>query len=170
VNRALLIAAAFALSAPPVAAQDATPVVQAARPSLDWMVGEWAGEGVLFGRPSKVTMSVKPAIGGNGVALDYAIKIQASDKAPAMDFAAHAFFREGAKGRWAGRWGDNFGNLHDVSGRIDGQAMYTMWGSPDTEMGKSSYVIDAGAMVITDHVVRGRGEFEQFAMSRLTKK
>jgi hypothetical protein len=169
-SRVLLIASAFVLSALPVAAQDTAPVVQAAKPSLDWMVGEWAGEGEHFGRLSRVTMTVRPILGGTGIALDYTVDVEHGKKESAMAYAAHAFFQAGKDGRWTGRWAGNFGFLHDVVGRVDGQSLNTIWGSPATEIGRSRYAIENGAMTVEDYSLRGTGEFSVFGKSRLMKK
>lgn len=168
--RAALISAAFVLSALPVAAQQVAPVAQVAKPSLDWMVGDWAGEGIHFGRPSRVTITVRPILGGMGVALDYTVDVAPGEKAPAMAYKAHAFFHSGNDDRWIGRWAGNFGYLHDVIGRVDGHALNTIWGSPATEIGRSRYAIENGAMTVEDYSLRGTGEFGVFGKSRLMKK
>ncbi len=167
--RLYLALALVTLSNPAFSQPSIAPAVTVA-PSLDWMIGEWAGEGTLFGRPSRVSLSVKPILGGKAVALDYAVSVNTEGEKPAINFTSHGFYRATKGKRWEGRWVDNFGNLHDLNGRIDGTSLIAMWGSPGTEIGRTRYALEGGALLLTDQALMDSGVMEVFATSRLSKK
>lgn len=164
-----LALALVTLSTPSLSRPALVPVATAAA-SLDWMIGEWAGEGTSFGRPSHVSLSVRPILGGKAVTLDYAVSVNSEGEKPAILFTSHGFYRVSDDKRWDGRWIDNFGNLHDLSGRVDATSLIVVWGNPGTEIGRTLYALEGGAMVVTDQALRGTGAMEVFAISRLSKK
>lgn len=169
--RALTLTAILvALSIPATAHAQSPPAETAAPATLDWMVGEWSGKGKLFGRDSEVELTVKPVAAGAAYSLDYRIYVAADGDATEMRFAAHGFFQRGKGRKWHGRWVDNFGNLHDISGTLDAQAMTTLWGSPSTEIGRSSYSIAGGKLQIVDWALAKDGNFSEFARSQLNRK
>lgn len=168
-RRLFLTLALATLSAPSFSQTPPVPAAAVAA-SLDWMVGEWAGEGTFFGRPSVVSLSVRPILGGKAFALDYAMSVKAEGGKPAVSFLGHGFYRTGKDKRWDGSWIDNFGQLHELNGQIDGMSLVTVWGNPRTEIGRTRYTMEGGAMVLTDQALRATGAMEVFATSRLSKK
>ncbi|MEQ1550172.1 hypothetical protein [Sphingorhabdus sp.] len=169
--RALTLATMLvALAIPATAHAQTTPAESAAPATLDWMVGEWSGKGKLFGRNSEVELTVRPVAAGAAYSLDYRIYVAADGDATELRFAAHGFFQRGKGRKWHGRWVDNFGNLHDISGTLDAQAMTTVWGSPSTEIGRSSYSIVGGQLQIVDWALGKEGSFNEFARSKLNHK
>jgi hypothetical protein len=169
-RRLFLVLAAGLLVVPaPVCGQTA-PAQSETLVTLDWMVGDWSGNGKHFGRDSAVTLTVKTAAGGAAYSLDYSVIVSAAGDNPEMRFAAHGFYQR-AKGReWHGRWTDNFGNLHDLSGVIEGQKMTTLWGSPATEIGRSSYALIDGKLRIIDTSLNKDGVFDEFGQSQLVRR
>lgn len=169
--RALILSTMLvALAIPARVHAQIAPAESAAPATLDWMVGEWSGKGKLFGRDSEVELIVKPVAAGAAYSLDYRIYVAADGNATEMRFAAHGFFQRGKGRKWHGRWVDNFGNLHDISGTLDAQAMTTLWGSPSTEIGRSSYSIIGGQLQIVDWALAKDGNFNEFARSQLNRK
>ena len=144
------------------------PVVAAA--TLDWLVGDWTGEGITFGRPSRVTLSLSPIFGGRMMMMDYAVTVAAKDKIPILNFAAHAYYKISKDSRWDGRWIDNFGNFHNLSGAIKGSALTSIWGSPATEIGRTHYALEGDVLTITDKSLTPEGNFDVFATYKLHKK
>ncbi len=159
----LLLISTAAIAAPEAASPDAA--------KLDWFMGEWVGTGTFFGQPSIVKLSVTPALGGTATALAYRAQTAASPPRPALSFEGRATYRITAKGRVEGQWSDSNGSQHSVGGRIAGTMMTTIWGSPTTEIGRSTYVRDAsGALTVTDSVLTPEGGWRVFAAATYRKK
>lgn len=134
-------------------------------PSLDWLHGEWAGSGTLQGQPTIVTLSVSPVFGAKAAALSYRAQM------PAASFEGRATYHIKAKGRVEGQWSDSMGSLHPIGGRIEGTAMTTVWGSPMTELGRSTYTLDTGgALTVTDSVLTEDGSWRLFAKAVYRRK
>lgn len=164
-------ALALLLIAAPVAAQaDSPQSAETVAPSLDWMVGNWSGNGKLLGRNSRVTLSVRPVAGTAAYSFDYQAVTAAERDQPEVTFFAHAFFQRGKGNKWHGRWVDNFGNLHDISALLNRDVMISTWGSPSTEIGRSSYAFVEGRMRITDSVMGKDGVLSEFAQSDLGRE
>ncbi len=161
----LLSAAAGGHEPEPIAVKPAVAAV-----TLDWMVGDWVGEGITFGRPSRVTLTLRPIFAGRTMVMDYAVTVAAKDKIPALNFAAHAYYKISNDSRWDGRWIDNFGNFHNLSGAIKGSALTSIWGSPATEIGRTHYVLEGDVLTITDKSLSSTGNFDVFATYKLHKK
>lgn len=144
-------ALALALAAP-VAAQ--APV---AAPDLTWLHGEWKGSGQLQGRPTEVNLSIRPVFDGSATALDYRASFTGGS------FEGRATYRIGAQGKVTGQWSDSAGSLHLVSGRITGSSLTTVWGSPITELGRSTYMRSGDTLTVTDTVLTPEGGWRTFA-------
>jgi hypothetical protein len=160
--------ALFLVSTSAIAAPEASsPEV----PNLEWFEGEWVGTGIFFAQPSIVTLSVMPALGGTATALAYRAQTAASPPRPALLFEGRATYRIIAKGRVEGQWNDSNGSQHSVGGRIAGTMMTTIWGSPTTELGRSTYARDAaGTLTVTDSVLAPDGGWRIFATATYRKK
>lgn len=157
--------AALLLISTTALAQPTPPSPVAAAPTLDWFNGEWAGTGTMFGQPSKVALTIAPALGGSGTALAYRAEIPVKDQPPRR-FEARATYRIMPKGRVEGQWSDSNGSFHRVGGRISGSSMTTLWGDPATEIGRSTYERDAsGALIVTDSVLAADGSWRVFAQA-----
>jgi len=40
----------------------------------DWLVGDWSGQGLLFGEPARMRLAVCPLAGHRGLTLDYQVR------------------------------------------------------------------------------------------------
>lgn len=134
-------------------------------PSLAFLYGEWQREGSLMGKPSRVELMAKPILDGWGVVLDYRVLGLGGDAI----FAGHAVYRVSSQGRWEGRWLDSGGVFRDLSGSVLPGRMTVTWGSPATEIGRTTYALEGGTLVLTDEVLRASGQFEVFASAKLKR-
>lgn len=166
----LLFPAAPVLGHEPQSAPANATKPESAPVSLDWLTGDWIGEGITFGRPSRVTLSLRPIFGGRTMMMDYAVSVVAKDNIPALNFAAHAYYKVGKGKTWDGRWIDNFDNFHNLSGMIKDTSMATLWGSPSTEIGRTTYTRVGDTLSITDKSLTPAGNFDVFATYTLRKK
>lgn len=137
---------------------------------LAWLIGDWTGEGQMFGRPSTARLSASHALGGTWVQLDYSVRVAAISLAPAIAFDGRGMYRASATGRWSGRWTDSYGASHPLAGRVTGQRLVSTWGSVDTEIGRTSYEVAAdGTLGVIDQTLQPDGSWRQFARALFRK-
>jgi hypothetical protein len=162
----------------PIAATMVQPATLKAQPgqsseraaNLDWMHGNWSGEATLFGRPAKVRLSVSTTLRGTATALTYTADIPAGQGQPAFHFEGRGTYRVRPDGKVVGQWNDSQGNFHPLAGRINGTTLTVTWGEPRTEVGHSSYVLDAGGtLTVTDSEV-GSGQLRTFGLGKYRKE
>ena len=158
-----ILAVLLMLAAMPLAAQ-APLAAQGSRGDLDWMTGQWSGSGRMFGRPSVTRLTVAPAIGKSWVQLDYSAEVAAAGNAPPIRFDGRGHYRATADSKWTGRWLDSAGSSHPVAGRVSGRTFVTLWGSVDSELGRSRYALGPdGQLTVTDSVLQADGTWRDFA-------
>lgn len=147
------------LFATPVAAQTAMKPAE-----LDWLFGDWTGEGQMFGQPSAATLTVGPATVRGWVKIDYSVRVTNVAATTAAAFMGQGLYRAIGTGKWAGRWTDSNGSSHPLEGRVSGQKLVSTWGSVDTEIGRTSYQQSAdGSLEVTDQVLQADGTWRLFA-------
>jgi hypothetical protein len=139
-------------------------------PSLGWFHGEWTGEGSVFNRPTKMTLSVEPALLDSATVLIYRVDADATASQPAFRFEGRSTYRVGKDGKVIGYWADSQGNFHPLAGRLKGTALNVTWGEARTEIGQSSYVLGPdGTLSVSDSGL-GNGTLRVFANGKYRRK
>lgn len=139
------------------------PAAPAEAPSLSAWHGNWTGEGQAFGKPATATLDIAPGEGG-GTALTYRLNIAGT---PPVSYSAEAQYVFDTKGRLRGKWSDSYGRTRPVSGSVEGATWWTIWGSADVEIGRSTYVLEeAGTLAVSDSILQPDGSWRLFAMLR----
>jgi hypothetical protein len=150
--------AAMALVAPVAPAAEA--------PSLAAWHGTWTGEGEAFGKPATATLDIAPGAGGV-TTLAYRLSIAGT---PPVAYSAEATYAFDAKGRVHGKWTDSYGRTHALAGGVNAAKWWTHWGSADVEIGRSTYVLEAGGrLVVRDSILQEDGNWRAFAMLHYTR-
>jgi hypothetical protein len=127
-------------------------------PTLAWLQGEWVGEGKIFGRPARVTLSVTPALLDSATTLVYRVEADATDNQPAFRFEGRSTYRIGTDSKVSGQWADSHGNFHPLAGRIRRNSLTVTWGEARTEIGQSSYALASdGTLTVTDTALNADG-------------
>lgn len=153
--------AAAALVAP------AAPAVLAEAPSLAAWHGQWIGEGQAFGKPATAMLDIASGEGG-ATTLTYRLTIAGE---PPVTYSADATYAFDAKGRLTGAWADSYGRKRAIAGGIDGATWWAHWGSADVEIGRSTYVLDAGdTLSVSDSVLQSDGSWRVFAALKYRQK
>ena len=142
----------------------AAPTAEA--PSLVAWHGSWAGEGEAFGKRATATLDIAPGEGG-ATRLAYRLNIAGT---PPIAYSAEATYASDAKGRLRGKWTDSYGRTRAVAGGVNAAKWWTHWGSADVEIGRSTYVLEAGGrLVVSDSILQDDGSWRVFAMLRYTR-
>lgn len=149
-----------------VAALVAPAAPAAEAPSLAPWHGRWTGEGEAFDKPATATLDIAPGEGG-ATTLAYRLDIAG---APRVAYSAEARYAFDAKGRVRGKWTDSTGRARAVVGGVDAAKWWTHWGSADVEIGRSTYVLEAGGrLVVSDSILQDDGSWRVFAMLRYAR-
>jgi hypothetical protein len=142
-------------------------------PLLSRFLGEWSGTGTVLSEPSKIEMSWSAELGGEFV------RLTLRNEMPKSLFEGHAYYRAlgdpstplRASGRYRGMWFDNSGMMRPIEATMDGDALVSKWGTPETEEGETTYrLLAGGRMEVVDRVKSKDGTWRQFGQSGLMKR
>ena len=103
--------------------------------------------------PAICTSVWKPGQHASHITQDYSIVRQSDQSAM---FSGRGVYRI-VDGRVDGHWEDSQGSLHTLSGTLDGGALKVIWGSAQTEIGRSEYVVSEGRLDVRDFVLNDEG-------------
>lgn len=56
-----------------------------------------------------------------------------------------------------GAWEGSNGAIHPITGKFESNALRVVWGTPETEMGRSEYVLEQDTLTVTDSVLTPDG-------------
>lgn len=133
------------------------------------LAGDWQGPGETNGMASLQQMRWEPVLEGRFLRLTLDNRMTAADGAE-WRFQAQAFYRLGSDGAISGTWFDSRGISFPLAGSLDDQGVMTiLWGTEDTERGRSRYRIVADTLEVTDEVLTPEGEWRVFGRSRLLR-
>ena len=127
------------------------------------VVGEWRGEGQLFGRPAEFEMIWEFELDRRFVRLTYSIR-------GAADMRAIAHYRLREAETLDGVWVDTRGEILKLSGSVTSTALEIIWRSP-TEEGRTTYErTGPDSLEVRDYVEDGDGWrlFGQAGYSRVS--
>ena len=150
---ALLITLLALLSTPRASAQEVR--------LIDQFIGTWEGQGKLFGADAAFSMEWDWVLEQQFVRLIFQNKM----KTPAGEeriFRARAFYRPIGAGRFEGTWFDSRGMVLPLQGTAGENSLTTLWGTPETEQGRTVYrLLDESHLEVEDSVLQD-GQWHQF--------
>ena len=130
------------------------------------LLGQWTGEGTLFGRDARYEMEWSRTLNDSFVHLQFSngfVGEQQGDVTPVV--TASAYYRPDADdaGAASGTWFDTRGVMLPLSASVTADTLTTLWGDATTERGRTTYRIAGPNRVeVTDEVMR-EGEYSVFA-------
>lgn len=164
---ALVLSCVFALAAPALHAQAPAPGITSVLTRLE---GTWSGSGTILGQPATVDMQWTPVLDRGFMRLTWVSHIGAAPKT--MRFEGHAYYRRAGAGAGAGRatWFDSSGQVRPIVATADGDAIIAAWGTPETEVGETTYRIESATRVlVVDRVRQKDGTWREFGRSTLSR-
>lgn len=124
-------------------------------------IGSWAGKGKLMGADAEFMMTWEWVLDGRFVHLTFQNKMSASD-GEARILKAQAFYKPEEGGHFSGTWFDSRGMVLPLTASIEADTLTTLWGSPETEQGRTVYrLLEPGRFEVEDFVLRD-GKWRRF--------
>ena len=146
----LLLCIASLGAGPAISASPATEVIER-------LIGSWEGEGKLFGRPARFSMSWSWTLGQQFVELRFENRLVQEDGTEQKVLEAVALYRVTDDGTLSGTWFDSRGQVVELNAAATADTLSTHW-TADTEEGRTTYrVIDADTVEVEDHVLGEEG-------------
>jgi hypothetical protein len=135
---------------------------------LTRLEGHWTGEGTVLSRPATLQMEWAWALDEQFLELRFRNEMGGSTP---TRFEGRAFYRATGEGRYRGFWIDNSGAIRPIDARREGDALVSAWGTPDTEMGETTYrLVGNTRLEVTDRVRQRDGSWRTFGQSVLMKR
>jgi hypothetical protein len=132
---------------------------------LDRLAGRWTGDGTVLSLPSQVEMSWEWTLDKQFLRLTFVNRM-----GPSRRFEGPAYYRAVSAGRYRGSWFDNSGAIRPIVAVQDGEAMVSTWGTPETEVGETTYrLMPDGAMEVRDRVRAKDGQWRPFGSLTLRR-
>lgn len=133
------------------------------------LAGEWQGAGETLGMPAVQHARYEPALDAAFFRFVFDNRMTAADGKESR-FRAEAFYRVDKTGAVTGTWLDSRGMTLPLTGAVeDDGTLVVLWGSEDTERGRSSYRLVEDALEITDKVAGADGGWRVFGHTRLLR-
>jgi hypothetical protein len=138
-------------------------------PLLQRLVGTWQGSGTVLGQASSIEVEWSRTLDGQFFRLSF--RNDMGSGPGGRRFEGHAYYKPIGDGRYRGMWFDNSGAMRPIEARVDGDALVARWGTPDTEVGETTYRLQAGgALEVGDRVQQKDGSWRSFGQSVLMKR
>lgn len=142
------------------------PVLPVLMSQLD---GVWRGTGTILGQPSRVEMEWQPVLGGRFERLSFVSHI--GPEPTAQRFEGHAYYHGTAEtGRLRATWFDSSGLVRPIDAVATADTLVATWGTPETEVGETTYrLVAPNEMDVIDRVRGKNGVWREFGRSRLSR-
>lgn len=132
------------------------------------LTGDWRGSGTILGQASTVEMQWTPVLEGRFVRLTFTSHIGPAPKT--QRFEGHAYYEVMRDGRVRATWFDNSGQTRPISATVATDALVSSWGTPETEMGETTYrLVSDREMQVIDRVRSKNGAWREFGRTTLSR-
>jgi hypothetical protein len=151
----------------------AAPYHLSAQSQVDSLVnrfhGTWHGDGKTLGMNARLQLKWEPVLGNKFLRMT--LRNQMSRTGGQLQvFEGHAYYQaanqmsdRGSEIKYEARWFDSRGLSFPIKAHVEGESLVSLWGSPETEQGKSVYrLLDPGKMEVEDWVKQKDGTWKEF--------
>jgi hypothetical protein len=129
---------------------------------LNRLQGSWQGEGKAMGAAARLQLKWEWVLGGKFLRLSLKNEMQRA-AGETQAFEGHAYYRLASPGKCEGKWFDSRGESFPISCNVEGEALTSLWGTPEQEQGKSVYrFLEAGKLEVVDSVMAKNGTWKEF--------
>lgn len=136
---------------------------------LERLSGNWSAKGSAFGMPADITMNWEPALAGKFYRLQYKM-IMTTQSASQSVFEGVAYYKNAKDNTYIATWFDSQGNMHPITASSDATTLTSLWGTPETQQGKTTYrLINDKEVEVTDYILRKDDTWSQFNQNMLLR-
>ncbi len=119
----------------------------------------WIGTGELLGSTASFQMNWVPILDGQFYKLSFQHQ---RDESEELIFKSMGVYQPKNDGTFSGTWFDSRGLTFPLKGNFSGNTLTVLWGTRETEEGKTVYTFtEIGTVTVTDYVLKD-GEFVKF--------
>ena len=129
----------------------------------------WDGSGVLMGKDAKFSMDWQSVLGDKFLKLEFQNQRKSEDGKNIV-FRATAFYKIVNDTSVVGNWFDNRGVTFPLKGSIKENVMTILWGSDDTEQGKTIYSYSTENVINVEDFVMNKGTYFKFGNATYNRK
>jgi len=130
---------------------------------LNRLSGVWKAQGKAFGMEANFHMQWEWVLQNRFIQLSYKIEMRGKDGQPQV-FEGTAFYKPVANEKYEGTWFDSQRAIHPIQATADSTALIALWGTPETEQGKSIYrLLDDNRIEVVDAVRVKDGSWKEFS-------
>lgn len=131
-------------------------------PFLNQFSGSWRGDGKSLGMTARLHLNWEWVLGNKFLRLNLKSTMQ-TPNGEARVFEGHAYYQSLGKSKYEGKWFDSRGVSFPIKAEAVGDTLIGLWGTPETEEGKSTYrIIEPGKMEVLDSVKQKDGSWKEF--------
>ena len=146
-------------------------------PLVNRFHGTWQGEGKALGMDARLQLKWEPVLGNKFLRLSLRNEMRRAG-GPAQVFEGLAYYQaskqigaSGGETTYEARWFDSRGLSFTIAGHVEGESLVALWGSPETEQGKSVYrLLTPGKMEVVDSVKQKDGRWKEFGRFLLVRE
>lgn len=128
---------------------------------LELFRGSWSGSGQLFGAEARFEMKWEMALNNQFVQLTFKNSFKDSGGRE-RTLKAQAFYKSMGEGRYRGTWFDSRGMVLPLESTFEDSVLTTLWGSAESENGRTVYSIHADDTIEVDDYINKDGEWQKF--------
>jgi len=128
---------------------------------FDKFIGEWYGEGELFGNKAEFKMKWEWVLDRKFVHLIFQNKMLSSNGAYRI-LKAQAFYQITDTDEIQGTWFDSRGTVLSLNASIEENSLSTLWGSDQTEQGQTVYQLKDDDSIEVKDLFFKNGNWKQF--------
>ena len=137
---------------------------------LEKLKGAWQANGTAFGMPADVNMEWMAVLGGRFTQIQYKILMHGKD-GKSQQFEGTAYYKPSGDNQYWATWFDTNGEMHPITASSNESTLTSLWGTPETKMGKTLYkLLDDKTVEVTDYIQKKDGSWQQFGKNTLIKK
>lgn len=137
---------------------------------LNRLSGAWKAEGKSFGMDAKFSMKWEWVLQNRYIQLSYKIEMRGKDGQPQI-FEGTAFYKPTTEGKYEATWFDSQESMHPIQATVEGTALISNWGRPETEQGQSTYrMLDDNRIEVVDAVRTKDGALREFSRNTFARE
>lgn len=136
---------------------------------LSRLQGDWEGDGKALGGTAHLRIKWEWVLDNKFLRLTLKSEMTTANGAKRV-FEGQAYYRSNGADKYAAHWFDSRGVAFPINAQLDGNTLVALWGSPESEQGKSTYqLIDETTMEVVDLVKQKDGTFREFGRAKLKR-